>query len=212
MPDSQHITTLHLRIETRERDTFVTQSLASRDATTTLGRVSTEDEARILVRDGPHPSSIRAVDVLEHVVDEEAWLQAIRDALPDGGSLVIRVPFEGPVAWLDARNVYRYLQDVTGWGKRLLETQTKGWHRHYTRRDLERLLGDAGFAIDRVEQHGSPAHDVAQLGRLVWGKLIRGNEMAEFAAIERRIDADAGLALPRLGPFSTKIAAWATKR
>ena len=69
-----------------------------------------------------------------------------------------------------------------------------------------------GFAVDRVERHGSPRHDVVQLGQLVWGKILRGDEFAEFAAIERRVDADAGLNLPRLGPFSTKIAAWATAR
>ena len=206
------VQTLHLRIVTTKPDTFVAQSLVDASQCTELGQLSTEDPPTILLPDGSRPGRVDATDVLEHVVDEEAWLAAIRAALPAGGSLIVRVPFEGPVAWLDARNGYRYLQDVTGWGKRLLETQTKGWHRHYTRFDLETLLRDAGFTVDRVERHGSPQHDVVQLGQLVWGKILRGDEFAEFAAIERRIDADAGLDLPWLGPFSTKIAAWATAR
>ena len=208
----EHTQTLQLRIVTTKRDTFVAQSLVDTSKCTELGQVSTEDPPAILLPTSAQPGLVDATDVLEHVVDEEAWLAAIHEAMPAGSSLVVRVPFEGPIAWLDARNGYRYLQDITGWGKRLLETQTKGWHRHYTRRDLEGLLRDAGFTVDRVERHGSPRHDVVQLGQLVWGKLLRGDEFAEFAAIERRIDADAGLNLPRLGPFSTKIAAWATRR
>jgi hypothetical protein len=154
---------------------------------------------------------IVALDVLEHVVDEEAWIACFAHLLEPGGSVTIRVPLEGPVAWLDALNVFRYVQDVTGLGKQPLETKMKGWHRHYRQADLEALLQGAGLTPMEVTQSGSPHHDVIQLGALAWGTIVRGDRETELRAMHHRNRAEAGTDLPRLGPLSTKITVTATK-
>lgn len=154
---------------------------------------------------------IVALDVLEHVIDEEAWITCFARLLESGGSVTIRVPLEGPVAWLDALNVFRYVQDVTGLGKQPLETKMKGWHRHYRQGDLEAMLRQAGLTPVEVTKSGSPHHDVIQLGALAWGTIVRGDRETELRAMQRRNRAEAGPDLPRLGPLSMKITVTATK-
>ncbi len=154
---------------------------------------------------------IVALDVLEHVVDEEAWIACFAHLLAPGGSLTIRVPVEGPVAWLDALNIFRYVQDVTGLGKQPLETKMKGWHRHYRRTGLEGMLERAGLKPVEVTRSGSPHHDIPHLGALAWGTIVVGDRETELRAGERRKQAEAGTDLPRLGPLSTKVTIRATK-
>ncbi|MDQ3657768.1 MAG: class I SAM-dependent methyltransferase [Chloroflexota bacterium] len=156
-------------------------------------------------------SRIVALDVLEHVVDEEAWIACFAHLLAPGGSLTIRVPLEGPIAWFDALNVFRYVQDVTGLGKQPLETKMKGWHRHYRQTELEEMLERAGLVPVEVTRSGSPHHDIPHLGALAWGTIIRGDRATELRAGERRKRAEAGMDLPRLGPLSTKITVRAIK-
>jgi hypothetical protein len=199
---------LSLQIVTREKETFVRRTLPDGD----LGEVPTEQSPDRLAPAEATVASIRAVDALEYVLDEEAWLAACAATLPPGGRLLVRVPLEGPLAWMDALNIYRYAQDITGWGERLHETQTKGWHRHYTPRDLAGLLEDTGFRIDALSRHGSPTRDVVHFSRLAWGKLLRDDAGAEHRARAWRDRVDAGPDLIRLGRYSTKIAAWATRR
>jgi len=154
---------------------------------------------------------ILALDVLEHVVDEEAWVALFAGMLEPGGSVTIRVPLEGPTAWLDALNVFRYVQDVTGLGKQPLETKMKGWHRHYRPADLAAMLERAGLTPGRAERSGSPHHDIPHLGALAWGTIVRGDRETELRAMHRRNAAEAGTELPRLGPLSTKVTITATK-
>ena len=156
-------------------------------------------------------SRIVALDVLEHVVDEEAWIACFAHLLEPGGSLTIRVPVEGPIAWLDALNVFRYVQDVTGLGKQPLETKMKGWHRHYRQTELEEMLERAGLAPVEITRSGSPHHDIPHLGALAWSTIVRGDRATELRAGERRKRAEADPDLPRLGPLSTKITIRATK-
>ncbi len=156
-------------------------------------------------------SRIVALDVLEHVVDEEAWISCFAHLLAPGGSLTIRVPVEGPVAWLDALNLFRYVQDVTGLGKQPLETKMKGWHRHYRRTDLEEMLVRAGLAPVAVTLSGSPHHEIPYLGALAWGTIVRGDRKTELRAGARRKRAESGTDLPRLGPLSTKVTIRAIK-
>jgi len=156
-------------------------------------------------------SRIVALDVLEHVVDEEAWIACFAHLLEPGGSLTIRVPVEGPIAWLDALNVFRYVQDVTGLGKQPLETKMKGWHRHYRQTELEEMLERAGLAPVEITRSGSPHHDIPHLGALAWGTIVRRDRETELRAGERRKRAEADPDLPRLGPLSTKITIRATK-
>lgn len=150
-------------------------------------------------------SRIVALDVLEHVVDEEAWLACFACLLEPGGSLTVRVPFEGPLAWLDALNIFRYVQDVTGLGKEPLETKMKGWHRHYRRAGLAAMLERAGLTPVEATLSGSPHHEAPHLGALAWGTFVRRDRETELRAMHRRKRAEAGTDLPRLGLLSTKL-------
>lgn len=154
---------------------------------------------------------IVALDVLEHVVDEEAWIACFTRLLAPGGSLTVRVPLEGPVAWMDALNVFRYGQDITGLGKQPLETKMKGWHRHYRQADLEDLLWRVGLASVSATRSGSPHHEAPYFAALAWGTMVRGDRGTELRAGGRRKRAESGTDLPRLGPLSTKVTVTATK-
>ncbi len=146
-----------------------------------------------------------ALDVLEHILDEEAWLAAISNLLAPGGTAEVRVPLEGPLTWLDSLNMYRYAQDITGIGKDLEETKMKGWHRHYRRHELKRMLQDAGLRVSTMVASGSPHLNVLQFGALVWGGMVRRDAEVEHTVREWRDGIEAGHGLPRLGSLSTKI-------
>ncbi len=154
---------------------------------------------------------IVALDVLEHVLDEEAWLAAMASSLAPGGTLVVRTPLEGPLTWLDSLNMYRYVQDITGIGKDLEETKMKGWHRHYRRHELARMLEDAGLRVSTVVASGSPHLDVLQFGALVWGGMVRRDTEIEHSVRAWRDRIEAGHDLPRLGPLSRKVTVSGTK-
>jgi hypothetical protein len=139
---------------------------------------------------------ILALDVLEHVLDEERWIGAVAEALAPGGELTIRVPLDGRLSWLDALNLRRYVLDITGRGNKLKEMSMKGWSRHYQPRDVQEMLEDAGLTVTGIERSGSPHHEIVQFGALVWGKATRS---------------EAGTHLPRLGPLSTKLTIRAVK-
>jgi hypothetical protein len=159
----------------------------------------------------PLVPAITVLDVLEHVVDEEALLASIAERLQPGGTLIVRVPVEGPVTWLDALNLYRYFQDITGLGKKLQETKMKGWQRHYRRAEVAALLEQAGLAVTASRRSGSPHLDVLQLGGLMWGTVVRHDNDIERRLKIWRDRREAGIDLPRLGPLSTKITVTAVK-
>lgn len=182
------------------------------DTGTTLGEWAVDDPDPDLASAMPPVSSIRGLDVLEHVVDEEAWLSALAGVLADGGELTVRVPLEGPLAWLDALNIYRYVQDTTGVGKDLEETKMKGWHRHYPLPDLVGLLTDAGLEVTSVTRAGSPHVDALHLAALGWGVILRRKHNAEQRIRQWRDSAAATTSHLRLGPFSSSLTVTARKR
>ncbi len=208
-------------LQTYDRIDFSTRTTNSRTtvlATATLGGERLHlDETDVgtpiphLAADSISTSRIIAFDVLEHVVDEEAWIACFANLLAPGGELTIRVPVEGPLAWLDALNVFRYLQDVTGLGKQPLETKMKGWHRHYRPGDLTAMLTRAGLTPVEAARSGSPHHHIPHLAALAWGTIVRGDRETELRAGERRKQAESGTEGPRLGPLSTKFTVTATK-
>jgi len=156
-------------------------------------------------------SRLVALDVLEHVIDEASWLRAMVNAIAPGGELIVRVPVEGPVAWLDALNLARYMQEITGWGKQPQEARMKGWHRHYRPHDVERLLTDAGLTVTHIARSGSPHLELAQLGALVSGIVTGGAGDAGDQAKRTGKPAEAETDLPRLGLLSTKLTVRAVK-
>lgn len=112
-----------------------------------------------------------AIDVLEHVIDDRFALIEAGRVVRAGGLIVVRVPARGPLAWLDPFNLYRYLSDATRRGPSPPETWGIGWRRHYSRRELERLLREAGFEVVAVTGTGlglAPALDLAMLLLFRW--------------------------------------------
>lgn len=146
----------------------------------------------------PH---IQARDVIEHVLDEEAWLAALTDALEPDGRLEVRVPFEGPLAWLDALNLYRYLVDILHRGHKPPATKPAGWHRHYRVDEIETLLSGCGLQPGPVHRSGGWRAEVRTLLRLVRGDLLAGDPDAMRRVIASLPPAPArGHLVPRLLP------------
>jgi len=93
--------------------------------------------------------AIDCLDVLAHIRDDEAMIAEFARVLHPGGMLCLRVPNAGPLAGLDAYNLYRYLSDITHRGRKPVETDEVGWRRHYSRQDLAALLGTR-FVVRKV--------------------------------------------------------------
>lgn len=96
--------------------------------------------------DVPYPTGffdgVLLLDVLEHVPDEQTVIDEVARVLRPGGRLVLTVPNRGALAGLDSLNLYRHLH-----GDRApAPTDDPSWplsptHRHYSKGEVERLLG-----------------------------------------------------------------------
>jgi SAM-dependent methyltransferase len=110
-------------------------------------------------------------DVLAHVIADQHALDQAARVLRPGGRLVVRVPYRGPLAWLDPPNAYRYVSDATRRGPNPPETRGIGWRRHYHRRELDAMLHGAGLRVTRVRGSGlglAPALDLALMLLFRW--------------------------------------------
>lgn len=116
------------------------------------------------------------------VLEEEALAEAARVLRP-GGTLVLRAPAAGKLAWLDGFNAYRYVQETSGRGKRLPEMAGVGWRRHYPREDLLRLLRPF-FQVRELHTSGIGLADATRLAlNLFWRWGLRSE--AHDAVIHR---------------------------
>lgn len=147
---------------------------------------------------------IRALDVIEHVEDEASWLKALADLLAPGGEIIVRVPAEGVLAWLDAPNIYRYVTEFTNRGESPHESKPTGWHRHYRRQELVRLFGASGLRITGLSRVGTPLADLPHLFGLVAGDLVLGKPDTETRLIQIRDRFDRQDRPRSLGPFGTR--------
>jgi ubiquinone/menaquinone biosynthesis C-methylase UbiE/UDP-N-acetylglucosamine transferase subunit ALG13 len=133
-------------------------------------------DARWVATSGPLPfatgffSSVSALDVLEHVPDEDALLGEIRRVLAPGGAFVLTVPRQHILSFLDPDNakfrfprlhravysqrfggdVYRrrFVDLSDGLRGDIAVERTR--HENYVRAQLERRLRDHGFRIEHV--------------------------------------------------------------
>lgn len=204
--------TLVLRTVTESTETRIDVGWQCRPANEHLASIPAQDPLPELPVPAGSVRHIVALDVLEAVLDEEAWLEAIMTALEPGGTATLRVPLVGPSAWLDALNLYRYAQDISGLGKPLQETKLKGWHRHYGPQELKSLFTRHGFDVMAVNREGNPLLEAVQLGALVWGGMIKRTPVVEDSVRSWREDREDQRRLVRLGPLSTRITIKVRKR
>lgn len=137
-----------------------------------LGCISTRDALPCLPLKDESVRRVIALDVLEHVHDEQAWLAELARVLARGGEVAVRVPLENWMAWADALNVSRYVADTTGIGAEPFETIPTGWHRHYAPGDLPALLKLAGFEVEAISTEGTPVLEIPHLAALLVGNVI----------------------------------------
>lgn len=131
-------------------------------------------------------ATIVALDVIEHVLDEECWLAELARITRPGGRVTIRVPATGPLSWLDALNIYRYVVEMSGRGTAPRQTQPIGWHRHYPRRDLTALLTAAGFRPLTAHRAGVGLDEIPTLANLMTLDWLLGRRDAERTALRTR--------------------------
>jgi hypothetical protein len=137
-----------------------------------IGEIRTDENTpRIAAADGAFALA-DAPNILSRVVDEGAWLAELRRVIVPGGELRLTVPAGGPLAWLDAQNIYRYLTDITGRGTKPSATLPTGWHRHYHADEIRHMVENAGFAVGRIERTGVGLAEIPQLMGLVVGDYL----------------------------------------
>lgn len=109
---------------------------------------------------------VLCLDVLEHVVNEEAVISEICRVLKPGGTLIISVPHRGLFSKLDALNLYARLVRRFHHGLFPPEIAQTGVHRHYTRTQLHTLLMPA-FTVQRVFCTGLGVAELVNLPLLI---------------------------------------------
>ncbi len=167
--------TCHLRLEFRlpSADDDAPSIVIRRLPGDAIAHIATNEPTPHLPLPDASVEQLDARDVIEHVHDEQAWLSELARVLAPGGTLLLRVPLDNGVAWLDALNIYRYLSDLAGRGtdNPPLETLPIGWHRHYRPDDIAALVEQAGFDIRAVEAEGMPLGEAGHLAGLLASSL-----------------------------------------
>ncbi len=125
-------------------------------------------------------AEIDAGDVLGRTIDEAAWLAELARVLQPGGTLRMRLFAGGPLAWLDARNIYRYMTDILKRGDNPDDTLPTGWNRHYGVGDVSGILLGAGFTNVEIDRVGTGLAEVPQLAGLVAGNFLAGKRDTEL--------------------------------
>jgi ubiquinone/menaquinone biosynthesis C-methylase UbiE len=117
--------------------------------------------------------SMTLLDVLEHVPDQKALLDELRRVLSDDGLLVVTVPRQYLLSFLDLGNLKFRFPRLHGWFYRLQHSREeydrryrcnpdgligdvsaeKAWHEHFTEEHLAWLLRQSGLEV--VELDGS---------------------------------------------------------
>jgi SAM-dependent methyltransferase len=113
------------------------------------------------------------------VLEEEALAEAARVLRPSG-VLLLRVPSQEFLGWLDGFNLYRYARDITGRGAKPAETAGVGWRRHYRRDDVLGLLRPH-FRVVTMASAGLGLAEVARAVLMLfwrWALVSRRGERA----------------------------------
>ena len=136
---------------------------------------------------------IALLDVLEHVTDDRATLEAIRERLKPGGALLLTVPIN-PWMW-SAHDVAHH------------------HHRRYRKREIRDLAKAAGYEIELLSPFNSLLFPPIAAFRLL-GKLRRKDDSDDAmppAPVNRLLDAVFGLERSLIGrvpmPFGVSLVA-----
>jgi SAM-dependent methyltransferase len=129
--------------------------------------------------DASHDAVVLLDELALTVREEEALAEAARVLRP-GGTLLLRVPATGPLAWLDGYNAYRYVRDTTRRGRLLPEVKGIGWRRHYRRDDLRGLLAPH-FRVTAMRPSGIGLSDAVRMGLLLFWRWVLRSERGDEA-------------------------------
>ncbi len=121
--------------------------------------------------DGAFDAVILLDELALTVREEEALAEAARVLRP-AGTVLLRLPASGPLAWLDGFNAYRYLHEITHRGPDIPEVAGVGWRRHYPRADVESLLRPH-FRVRAMRGAGIGLSDAARLALNVYWRWAR---------------------------------------
>lgn len=200
--------TLHLTLDTGRTPPRVSLSLQRREDSampSTPSLINVDVAAPRLPYADALCDAIVALDVLEHVLDEEHWLAELARITRRGGQFIVRVPSFGPLAWLDALNLYRYLVEMSHRGTEPKKTLSIGWHRHYGQSELSALLLAAGFRPVSIQRTGTGLAEAPSLAGLISLDWALGLPNAERRISRVRAPLDRLDQRLRVGPLSTAI-------
>jgi SAM-dependent methyltransferase len=154
---------------------------------------------------------VEAIDAIEHVMDEEAWLAECARVLRPGGTLVLQVPYAGWTSWWEHLNIARYAADVLGIGENPQETQPVGWHRQYRTADVTAMVDQLSLRMDRIERHSLGLAELPALTHLLVGTGLRHDPSTPGRVKERRASLERRDAAIPAGPISRRIRVTARK-
>jgi SAM-dependent methyltransferase len=125
-------------------------------------------DATALPLEDASADAVVMLDVLEHLGDPRAAVVEAGRVLRTGGVIVLSVPYRGPLAFLDALNIYPILQRrFRSWEPLEPADETgPGGHRHFGLDEIRELLGPE-FEIDRATRTGLGLAEVVHLALLV---------------------------------------------
>lgn len=168
--------------QTRERCPDVVFTLGGSD----VAAVRTDTERpKLPFADGEIGSIEIRDDAMSRVIDEAAWLAEMSRVLIPNGTFQLTVPADGPLAWLDTMNIYRYIADISKRGDAPDASQPTGWNRHYQREGVILLLADAGFDSIQLQSTNYSDREIGMLATLFWKNWVRGERSAERTAFPR---------------------------
>ncbi len=152
----------------------------SEDAVTKAKQQLPDSDIRHIHQTAPLPfeeaqfASITLLDVLEHVYEQKELLDELSRVLKDDGILIVTVPEKHLFSFFDMGNfkflfpklhrwyicrkyseqeyLHRYVSNSEGFIGDI--SAKKGWHEHFSRSGLAKLLGDSGFTVETFDGSG----------------------------------------------------------